>query len=125
MYYMITINVSFDGEEEEKLRKLKSDSGLSWEEFILVSSGVIRKSELWKRKAKRWLRLINNYEVLKQKLAECEKRIKELETENAKLKEENEDLEWSEIEARMGDDFWWIKQLRSWKTPYQSNIDKT
>jgi cell division protein FtsB len=49
--------------------------------------------------------LINNYEVLKQKLAECEKRIKELETENAKLKEENEDLEWSEIEARMGDDF--------------------
>jgi hypothetical protein len=53
MYYMITINVSFDGEEEEKLRKLKSDSGLSWEEFILVSSGVIRKSELWKRKAKR------------------------------------------------------------------------
>jgi cell division protein FtsB len=49
--------------------------------------------------------MIDNYEVLKQKLAECEKRIAELEEENAKLKDEIEDLEWSEMEARMGDDF--------------------
>lgn len=53
MYYMMTINVSFNGEEEEKLRQLKSDSGLNWEEFILVSTGAIKKTELWKRKAKR------------------------------------------------------------------------
>lgn len=50
---MITINVTFEGDQEEKLVKLKEKSGLSWHDFILVSTGAIKKTELWKRKAKR------------------------------------------------------------------------
>jgi hypothetical protein len=49
---MITINVTFEGDQEEKLVKLKEKSGLSWHDFILVSSGAIKRKDLWKIKVK-------------------------------------------------------------------------
>lgn len=49
---MITINVTFEGEQEEKLVKLKEKSGLSWHDFILVSAGVVKRNDLWKLKVK-------------------------------------------------------------------------
>ncbi len=49
---MITINVTFEGDQEEKLVKLKEKSGLSWHDFILVSSGAVKRKDLWKIKVK-------------------------------------------------------------------------
>ena len=49
---MISINVKFTGKEEEKLVKLKKDSGLNWHDFILVSAGAIKRRDLWKKKVK-------------------------------------------------------------------------
>jgi hypothetical protein len=49
---MITINVKFEGEQEDNLEKLKDKSGLSWHDFILVSAGVVKRKDLWKLKVK-------------------------------------------------------------------------
>lgn len=38
---MLNINVHFEGEYEKKLRKKKRESGLSWHDFILVSTDIV------------------------------------------------------------------------------------
>ena len=47
---MITINVTFNDEEQEKLEALKEASGLSWHDFILVSAGAVKKKDLKKQR---------------------------------------------------------------------------
>lgn len=49
---MVKINVEFEGEDEKKLIELKKKSGLNWHDFILVSAGVVKQRDLWKRKVK-------------------------------------------------------------------------
>jgi hypothetical protein len=44
---MLHVNVPFDGEDEKRLREAKRKSrGLTWSEFILVSSGVRTREEI-------------------------------------------------------------------------------
>jgi len=47
---MMTINVTFNDEEEEKIQALKDASGLGWHDFILVSVGAVKKKDLKKSK---------------------------------------------------------------------------
>jgi hypothetical protein len=42
---MLNINLHFDGSDEIMLREKKEKSGLTWEEFVLVSAGVRRKED--------------------------------------------------------------------------------
>jgi len=47
---MLNINVFFNDEEQAKLEPLKNASGLGWHDFILVSTGAVKKRDLKKQK---------------------------------------------------------------------------
>lgn len=46
---MMTINVTFNDGEAITLQKLKDESGLNWHDFILVSSGAVKKRDIKKK----------------------------------------------------------------------------
>lgn len=47
---MMTINVTFNDEEETIIQKLKEEAGLNWHDFILISCGAVKKRDLKKQK---------------------------------------------------------------------------
>lgn len=44
--YMLNINLYFDDEQGNELKKKKDASGLNWRNFILLSCGIITPEDL-------------------------------------------------------------------------------